>query len=139
MESIATWVPWPVLVLLVVLVVALLRARFRIARLERGHAQAVREARLDAARRSRAVSLGKAVEHLVPFAADFPFEPGDARFLGSPVDFVVFDGLRAHDEVEEIVFVEVKTGQSRLTARERSVRRAVEEGRVSWLETRVAP
>lgn len=68
---------------------------------------------------------------------DFPYDPGDSRFLGSPVDFVVFAGLREGDEVEEIVFVEVKTGKSRLSRREQSVRRAVEEGRVSWREERV--
>lgn len=89
-----------------------------------------------AVKRSRAVSLGKAVEHLVPFMPDFPYEPGDARFLGSPVDFVVFAGLRETDEVSEIVFVEVKTGRSKLSSREQSVRRAVEEGRVSWREER---
>ena len=67
---------------------------------------------------------------------DFPYEPGDARFLGSPVDFVVFAGLRETDEVSEIVFVEVKTGRSKLSRREQSVRQAVEEGRVSWREER---
>ena len=100
-------------------------------------AEAADEQRDDAVKRSRAVSLGKAVEHLVPFMPDFPHDPGDARFLGAPIDFVVFAGLRQRDRVDEIVFVEVKSGRGRLSARERSVRDAVLDGRVVWREVRV--
>jgi predicted Holliday junction resolvase-like endonuclease len=39
--------------------------------------------------------------------------------------------LNASEEVE-IVFIEVKTGQSTLSAREKAVKRAVEAKRVSW-------
>ena len=35
-----------------------------------------------------------------------------------------------------LVFIEVKTGQSNLTTRERQVRDAVKGGRVEWLELR---
>jgi predicted Holliday junction resolvase-like endonuclease len=36
----------------------------------------------------------------------------------------------------EIVFIEVKTGKSALTAREKAVKKAVEEKKVSWREFR---
>jgi predicted Holliday junction resolvase-like endonuclease len=36
---------------------------------------------------------------------------GDIRFLGSPVDLVVFDGL-AEGQVRRLIFVEVKSGRS---------------------------
>jgi predicted Holliday junction resolvase-like endonuclease len=49
----------------------------------------------------------------------------------------VFDGLD-EGEVERIVFVEVKTGGSTLTTRERRVRDAIRQGRVEWKEIRVA-
>ena len=91
--------------------------------------------RADAVLRSQAVTLGKVQEQLVPFFPQFPFNPKDARFLGSPVDFVVFDGL-SDGAVERVVFVEVKTGASQLTARERQVRDAVRERRVEWAEMR---
>ena len=64
--------------------------------------------------------------------------PKDAQFLGRPVDFVVFDGLD-EGEVRRIVFVEVKTGVSTLTTRERRVRDAVRAGRVEWQELRAGP
>ncbi len=95
----------------------------------------LREARKDAVTRSTAVTRGQAFEHLAPFTDDFGYHPRDARFLGSPIDFIVFDGLGEAD-VREIVFVEVKTGRSRLSARERAVRQAVLDGRVTWRELR---
>ena len=95
----------------------------------------LRRAREDAVARSSAVTRGQAFEHLAPFTEGFGYRPRDVRFLGSPIDFVVFDGLGETD-VREIVFVEVKTGGSRLSARERAVRRAVLDGRVTWRELR---
>lgn len=93
--------------------------------------------RRDAVRRSQATTLGLVSEQLVPYFPDFPWNPKDARFVGSPVDFVVFDGL-ADDRLRAVVFVEVKTGASaQLTKRERLVREAITERRVEWMEMRV--
>lgn len=94
-----------------------------------------REARKRAVARSTAVTRGQAFEHLAPFMDDFGYNPRDARFLGSPIDLVVFDGLSESD-VREIVFLEIKTGQSQLSARERAVQKAVDEQRVTWRELR---
>ena len=101
----------------------------------------IREARIreDTLRRSESVVAGKATEHLAPLLPGFEFDPRDARFLGSPVDFIVFDGLSDGD-VREVVFVEVKTGPSAaLSSRERLVREAIEDRRVSFLEIRIDP
>jgi predicted Holliday junction resolvase-like endonuclease len=92
--------------------------------------------RQDAIDRSRAVTSGKVHEQLISYLPGFPYNPRDIRFLGSPVDLVVFDGL-ADGELRKIVFVEVKTGRSGLTYGERMVRAAVEEGEVEWAELRV--
>ena len=94
-----------------------------------------RAARKDAVLRSRAVIAGQVVEQLTPYLPSFPYNPKDARFLGSPVDLVVFDGL---DEgaLRRVVFVEVKTSGAKLTPRERAVREAVQGGQVEWLELR---
>jgi predicted Holliday junction resolvase-like endonuclease len=92
--------------------------------------------RQDAVERSRAVTAGKVREHLVPYLPGFPYNPRDVRFIGSPVDLVVFDGL---DEgvVRRIVFVEVKTGRADLSRRERLVRDAVLRQAVGWEELRL--
>jgi predicted Holliday junction resolvase-like endonuclease len=94
-----------------------------------------RNVRKDAVQQSRAVTRGQIYEQLVPYLPDFEFNPKDAQFLGRPVDFVVFDGLDEGD-LRRIVFVEVKTGASKLTTRERIVRDAIRSGRVEWTQIR---
>lgn len=97
------------------------------------HTGAIRQ---DAIQRSLAVTVGKVSEQLVPYLPDFHFNPKDVRFLGSPVDLVVFDGLDA-GAVRRIIFIEVKTGASGLSTRERQVRDAIQAGNVEWTELRV--
>ena len=80
---------------------------------------------------SRAVLRGQAAEQMMPFVDGFPFDPNDARFLGHPLDYVIFDGLGGDGDVS-VVFVEVKTGGARLSAREKRVRQAIEAGRVRF-------
>ena len=100
-------------------------------RLARWKARYTAALRRDAVQRSQAVTLGKVSEQLVPFLPDFPWNPKDARFLGSPVDLLVFDGL-CEGALRSIVFVEIKTGAASLSARERQVRDAVLARRVEW-------
>jgi len=103
-------------------------------------ARYTRIVRRETLQRSLAVTAGKVFEQLVPYLPGFPFNPKDARFLGSPVDFVVFDGLNDEaGDVKRVVFVEVKTGAADLSPRERRVRDAVREARVEWLELRLPP
>lgn len=93
--------------------------------------------RADAVQRSQAVTSGKVHEQLLPYMPAFPYNPKDVRFLGSPIDLVVFDGL-AEGDLRGIVFLEVKTGGSTLTSRERRVRDVIQAREVEWAELRVA-
>jgi predicted Holliday junction resolvase-like endonuclease len=94
-----------------------------------------KEIREDAAARSQAVTMGKVTEHFIPFLPEFDYNPQDARFIGSPVDFVVFDGLSEGD-LRQVVFVEVKTGGSALSKRERWIRNVIREGKVIWQQVK---
>jgi len=91
--------------------------------------------RQDAVQKSRSVTVGKITEHITPYLPDFPYNPKDARFIGSPIDLVVFNGLDNGD-VKEVVFIEIKTGSSSLSARERRVRDAILAKNVNWVEIR---
>jgi predicted Holliday junction resolvase-like endonuclease len=91
--------------------------------------------RADAVQRSQAVTMGKVHEQLIPYLPDFPYNPKDVRFLGSPIDLIVFEGL-AEGRLERIVFVEVKTGGAGLSSRERWVRDVVQAREVEWAELR---
>lgn len=99
-------------------------------------ARYTRAIRQDAILRSQAVVAGRIGEQLVPHLPGFRWNPRDARFLGSPVDYLVFDGLNT-GEVTRVVFLEIKTGGAVLSPRERQVRQAVLDGRVEWEELRL--
>ncbi|MFH1294372.1 MAG: Holliday junction resolvase-like protein [Candidatus Aenigmatarchaeota archaeon] len=91
--------------------------------------------RKDAIERSRVTLGGKMSEQLAPYFPDFKHDPTEVRFIGTPVDFIVFPGLSG-SEPKEIVFLEVKTGQSKLTARERKIKELVEQKKIRWEEYR---
>jgi len=86
----------------------------------------------EAIAQSRAVLGGKFVEQLAPYLPDFKYDPTEARFIGSPIDLIVFPGLASGDP-EEIVIMEIKTGKTgQLTPQERKIRKLIEDGMVRW-------
>ncbi len=99
--------------------------------LELAYREREQEARRDSVERSRSTLSGKFLEQLSPHFPDFPYDPTDLRFLGTPVDYVVFDRL-CEGEIDEVVFLEIKSGRSGLSTIQRRLREAVEAGRVRW-------
>ena len=93
--------------------------------------------RKDAVKRSKAVINGQVAEQIAPFLPDFPANPSDARFIGKPVDFIVFSGLSENEKIDEILFVEVKTGKSLLSEREKEEKKEKEKGNVRYVEYRI--
>ena len=90
--------------------------------------KAVREA----ITQSRAVLGGKFTEQMAPYLPEFNYDPTEARFIGSPIDLIVFPGL-AQGDPEEIVIMEIKSGKSgQLTPQERKIRQLIEDGMVRW-------
>ena len=85
----------------------------------------------DGINKSRAVLGGKFTEQMVPYLPEFKYDPTEARFLGSPVDLIVFPGL-AQGKPREIVIMEIKTGSSQLSPLENKIRKLVESGMVRW-------
>ena len=93
--------------------------------------EAIVKARL---RQSRAVIGGLVSEQIAPLLADFPFDPGDCRFIGKPVDFIVFRGMNEQN-ITEVIFLEVKSGAAKnLNQQEKRLREAVQAGRVRWVQ-----
>lgn len=88
--------------------------------------------RQDAASRSTAVNLGKATEHLIPWFLGDDVDPREIRFLGSPIDLIVFQGLRS-GYIKAVHFIEVKSGsRPKLSASEELVRAAIIDGRIAY-------
>jgi predicted Holliday junction resolvase-like endonuclease len=85
-----------------------------------------------AQRTAKAVNLGKIVEKIVPSFASFSYEPGDCRALFEPVDYLIFSGLAKQNQVEALFFVDVKSGNARLSSAQNSIKSAVESGSVRF-------
>ena len=85
-------------------------------------------------KQSRATLGGLVSEQMAPLLPGFPFDPGDCRFVGKPVDFIVFRGMNEKN-ISEVIFLEVKSGKKPyLNDQEKRLKEAVMEGRVRWAE-----
>ena len=76
------------------------------------------------------------MEKLVPFLDTFPFDPHDVRWLGDPIDLVIFNG-RSKGELKEIVLCEVKSGESKLNEIQRKIKDLVERKKIRWEEFKI--
>ena len=92
--------------------------------------------RQESVKKSREVLTGQFSEQLAPYMPDFPYSPTECKFIGKPIDFIVFKGLDSK-EPREIVFVEVKSGESKVSTVERKLRDVVRKKKVKWEEYRV--
>ncbi|MBR0033123.1 MAG: Holliday junction resolvase [Treponema sp.] len=93
----------------------------------------IRRLQEESVKRSKAVTAGLMGEQIAPFLPNFPCNPADVRFVGKPIDFVAFPGAAKGDEISEVLFIEVKTGSSKLSEREKQIKSAVESGRVRYI------
>jgi predicted Holliday junction resolvase-like endonuclease len=112
-----------------------IEARYR-AELERWKVETAGEIRKDSVNRSRSTLKGKITEQMAPLLPAFGYLPAEARFIGSPVDHIIFDGLSAVADEKgstiRIVFMDVKHGNATLTRTQRVIKKAVEDRAVTW-------
>jgi len=89
-------------------------------------------------KRTRASLGGLFSEQVAPFLPNFPpgLKASEARFIGKPIDFIFFKGMDEQN-IEEVVFVEIKSGHSQLTVNERKLRDAIVNKRVRWQDYHV--
>jgi predicted Holliday junction resolvase-like endonuclease len=77
--------------------------------------------RRDIANQQRAGIKGKVSETFAPFLEGFPFKPSECKFLGDPIDYVVFEGLDNRN-ITGIHLVEVKEGTSQLSKHQKQIK-----------------
>ena len=73
---------------------------------------------------------GKMTEQFMPFLKDYPYDPSNFRFLGSPIDGVQF-------EEDKIVLIEFKAAGAQLTSRQKQIAELVRQRRISFEEHRI--
>lgn len=81
-------------------------------------------------KKSSEVKLGGITEQLAPFLQDFPCDTSDIHFIGQPIDYICFDNNGVH-------FVEVKSGDAKLSPKQRIIKEQVLKGQVHWHIMRV--
>ncbi|MPW44178.1 endonuclease [Acinetobacter guerrae] len=114
-----------------------------IGELELEHQQALAQAQKRSVNTSRAVLKGKMAEQFAPILPEFRYLPSDAKFLGDPVDYVVFDGYTDFRDGEgqaediEVILMDIKSGGARLTKGQQAIAQAVQDGRVRFETLRV--
>jgi len=94
--------------------------------------------RADAKKRSKAITHGLTQEHFAPFWITPELDPRDFRFVGDPIDYLVCVGSSAvskgqQDEIAEVLLMDVKTGNAKLSKVQRRIRDAVKAGRVRFV------
>lgn len=94
------------------------------------------EYRKDAIMKSRAVLGGQFSEQLAPYLPEFEYLPTECRFIGKPIDFIVFKGAD-EKKIDEVIFVEVKSGNAKLNQHEKNLKETIEKKKVRWVEYRI--
>ncbi len=79
--------------------------------------------------RSQSIKHGKNWENFVPFMDEFKkyAEKDNFVFIGHPIDGIAFDD-------DAIKFIEIKTGKSSLSPKQRKIKEMVKEKKVRWVE-----
>ena len=81
-------------------------------------------------KKSMSVIHGHNIEELIPFSKNFPYDYRNFKFIGMPVDGITFND-------DKIVFVEIKTGKSRLNNKQERIKNLVANKEVYWEEIKV--
>jgi predicted Holliday junction resolvase-like endonuclease len=79
---------------------------------------------------AQASHYGQISEQILPAFLTFPYKQSDCRILLKPIDYIVFTKLSDARIVEAIKFVDVKTGNGRLSQGQRQIRDCVSEGKI---------
>lgn len=90
----------------------------------------------ESVKKSREVLTGHFSEQLAPYLPDFPYSPTECKFIGKPIDLIVFKGLDKK-EPSEVIFVEIKSQDSKLSTVERKLRDVIKDKKIKWEEYRV--
>jgi len=107
------------------------------AKFEKWKVETEKSLRQDALTKSPAVVKGKLAEQLAPIFEAFGYAPSDARFIGDPVDYVIFDGYtevreRKVDRPIAVVVADIKTGDADLTYEQKRIKAGVKQGIVRF-------
>ncbi len=115
-------IEWFVIGFLIVVIIALLKNQQRVWK-------KLKETSFQ--KQSQSVKYGKMSEQFMPFLKDYPYDPQDFRFLGTPIDGVQFTG-------DKVIFMEFKASSGQLSEKQKRIKELVEKKKVEFEERRIA-
>ncbi|MEK6901748.1 MAG: Holliday junction resolvase-like protein [Nanoarchaeota archaeon] len=86
--------------------------------------QHVPHLRSDIADKQRSGIKGNVAEMFAPYLPKFPFKASECKFIGNPIDYVVFEGLDER-KITGIHFIDVKTDSSELKAHQKQIKELI--------------
>lgn len=117
----------------------------KIQQLQLAHQEEIQRAVKKSLNTSRATIKGRVAEQFAPLLPEFEYLPSDAKFLGDPVDYVIFDGYtdwrdgNLPSEAIEVILMDIKSGQARLSKGQLAIADAIQQGRVRFETLRIDP
>lgn len=78
------------------------------------------------------VNLGFIFERIAPTLPNFPFDKNDCRSMFDPIDYVIFNGLYKTGKVDKLFFVDIKSGEARLSKIQKQIKEIVGNKKVSF-------
>ena len=89
--------------------------------------------RSDVANRQRAGIKGNVTQAFAPFLPGFPFKASESKFIGDPIDYLIFEGLDERD-IKKIHFVEVKEGTSKLSKHQKQIKDIIDSAKTDKID-----
>ena len=118
-------VTWIILIVAIIAIIAIIYLLIKV------RSQKTDYRKLLSQKKRSEVNLGYISEKLAPFLDGFDYDPNRLIFIGKPIDYIHFG-----DDL--ITFIEVKSGNSRLTKGQRSIKNKIKEKKIGWFEYRVS-
>lgn len=87
-------------------------------------------------KKSKSVILWEVYEKVLPFLPNFPYSPRDMTFVWKWIDYIIFDGL-SNGNLKKIVFLEVKSGTSKLNQNEKMIRDVIYKEQIEYKEYKI--
>lgn len=81
-------------------------------------------------KQSQSAKYGKMTEQFLPFLKEYPYDPQNFRFIGSPIDGIQFGN-------DKIVLIEFKAAGARLTKEQEKIKDLVKDKKVEFEEYRI--
>lgn len=107
-------------------------------RLKKKHDYRIKKERDNAITLSRRTVKGQLAELMFPWIQKqlMGYELGDMLFIGKLVDYIIVDGYNeakdADGEIRKVIFMDIKTGNAKLSKHQEKLKQAIEAGRVEW-------